>query len=183
MVPNPISSWATLKPCRKPSRCVPDDTAFPALRFRYDAIGQKIAARLALGRPISVHDYIEACLYDCECGYYRTKAAIGRGGDFVTAPEISQVFGEFIGLWAGEVWRQMGEPAPVRLVELGPGRGTLMADAIRALKVVPGFLAAATLHLVETSKTLQDAQRVSLAQAPVRIVWHDDLDIPDGPAS
>jgi SAM-dependent MidA family methyltransferase len=146
-------------------------------------LARKIASRLASGGPISVHDYIEACLYDSECGYYRTKAAIGQGGDFVTAPEISQVFGELIGLWAGEVWRQMGEPARVWLVELGPGRGTLMADAIRALKVVPGFLSGATVHLVETSKTLQDSQRAALAQAPVRICWHDDLkDVPDGPA-
>ena len=146
-------------------------------------LARKIAARLASGGPISVHDYIEACLYDPECGYYRTKAAIGQGGDFVTAPEISQVFGELIGLWAGEVWPQMGEPAPVRLVELGPGRGTLMADAIRALKVVPGFLSGATVHLVETSKTLRDSQRAALAQAPVRISWHEDLeDVPNGPA-
>jgi SAM-dependent MidA family methyltransferase len=130
-----------------------------------------------------VHDYIEACLYDSEFGYYRTRTAIGQGGDFVTAPEISQVFGELIGLWAGEVWRQMGEPAPVRLVELGPGRGTLMADVLRALKVVPGFLSGATVHLVETSKTLQDSQRAALAQAPLQISWHDDLkDIPDGPS-
>jgi len=146
-------------------------------------LARKIAARLASGGPMSVHDYIEACLYDSECGYYRTKAAIGQGGDFVTAPEISQVFGELIGLWAGEVWRQMGEPAPVRLVELGPGRGTLMADAIRALKVVPGFLSGATTHLVETSKTLRDWQKAALAQAPVRICWHDEYkDVPDGPA-
>jgi SAM-dependent MidA family methyltransferase len=146
-------------------------------------LATKIAVRLASGGPISVHDYIEACLYDSECGYYRTKAAIGQGGDFVTAPEISQVFGELIGLWAGEVWRQMGEPAPIRLVELGPGRGTLMADAMRALKVVPGFLSGATVHLVETSKTLQDSQRAALAQAPVRISWHDEFkDVPDGPA-
>jgi NADH dehydrogenase [ubiquinone] 1 alpha subcomplex assembly factor 7 len=146
-------------------------------------LARKISARLASGGAISVHDYIEACLYDSECGYYRTKTAIGQGGDFVTAPEISQVFGELIGLWAGEVWRQMGEPAPVRLVELGAGRGTLMADAIRALKVVPGFLSGATVHLVEISKTLQDFQRAVLAQAPVQISWHDNLrDVPDGPS-
>ena len=146
-------------------------------------LARKLAARLAAGGPVSVHDYMEACLYDPEYGYYRTKAAIGQGGDFITAPEISQVFGELIGLWAGEVWRQMGEPAPVRLVELGPGRGTLMADALRALKVVPGFLAGATIHLVETSKALQEAQSAALAEAPVRMSWHEDLkDVPVGPA-
>src|SRR5271157_2186136 len=135
-------------------------------------LARKLAARLAAGGPVSVHDYMEGCLYDPEYGYYRTRAAIGQGGDFITAPEISQVFGELIGLWAGEVWRQMGESAPVRLIELGPGRGTLMADAIRALKVVPGFLAGATIHLVETSKALQEAQSAALAEAPVRMSWH-----------
>jgi len=146
-------------------------------------LARKLAARLAAGGPVSVHDYMEGCLYDPEYGYYRTRAAIGQGGDFITAPEISQVFGELIGLWAGEVWRQMGESAPVRLIELGPGRGTLMADAIRALKVVPGFLAGATIHLVETSKALQEAQSAALAEAPVRMSWHDDIkDVPDGPA-
>ena len=144
-------------------------------------LARKLAARFVAG-SISVHDYMEACLYDSEYGYYRTKAAIGQGADFITAPEISQVFGELIGLWAGEVWRQMGEPAPVRLVELGPGRGTLMADALRALKVLPRFLTGATVHLVETSKALQETQRAALAQAPVRISWHEGFaDVPDGP--
>jgi NADH dehydrogenase [ubiquinone] 1 alpha subcomplex assembly factor 7 len=145
-------------------------------------LARKLAARLAAHGPVSIHDYMEACLTDSEYGYYRTKAAIGKGGDFITAPEISQVFGEFIGLWAGEVWRQMGEPASVRLVELGPGRGTLMADALRALKVLPRFLAGATVHFIETSKALQETQRAALAHAPIRIFWHEDLkDVPDGP--
>ncbi len=149
----------------------------------FTPLAKKLAERIAASGPVSLHDYMEACLYDRQYGYYRTKAAIGRGGDFITAPEISQIFGEFIGLWAGEVWRQMGAPASVRLVELGPGRGTLMADALRALKVVPGFLASATIHLVETSKALQDAQRAALAHAPARLSWHEDLkDVPDGPA-
>ncbi len=146
-------------------------------------LARKFAARLASEGPVSVHDYMGACLYDPEYGYYRTKAAIGQGGDFITAPEISQVFGELIGLWAGEVWRQMGEPAALKVIELGPGRGTLIADALRALKVLPGFLAGASIHLVETSKALQEAQRAALAQAPARISWHEDLNrAPEGPA-
>lgn len=146
-------------------------------------LARKLAARLAAGGPLSIHDYMEACLTDSEYGYYRTKGTIGKGGDFITAPEISQVFGEFVGLWAGEVWRQMGEPASVRLVELGPGRGTLMADALRALKVLPRFLAGATVHLIETSNTLRETQRAALAHAPIRIFWHEDpKDVPDGPA-
>jgi SAM-dependent MidA family methyltransferase len=145
-------------------------------------LARKLATRLAGGGSISFHDYMEACLYDTEYGYYRTKAGIGQGGDFITAPEISQVFGELIGLWAGELWRQMGEPPDFSLIELGPGRGTLMADALRALKVLPGFLAGVRVHLVETSKALQETQRSALAEAPVPISWHEDLkEAPDGP--
>ena len=144
-------------------------------------LAKKLAARIAGGGPIPVHDYMEACLYDAEYGYYRKRAAIGQGGDFITAPEISQIFGELIGLWAGEVWRQMGEPSPIHLIELGPGRGVLMADALRALKVVPGFLSAATVHLVESSRALAEVQQAALAKAPVRLCWHDDIkDVPAG---
>ena len=145
-------------------------------------LARKLAARIASTGPISLHDYMEACLYDPEHGYYRKRNAIGQDGDFITAPEISQVFGELIGLWAGEVWRQMGEPPTVRLVELGPGRGTLMADALRALRVVPGFLEAVTVHLIETSHPLREAQRAALAPAQVPIFWQEDVNrLPDGP--
>ena len=72
-------------------------------------------------------------------GYYITRDPIGAGGDFVTAPEISQMFGELIGLWMAAVWQQMGSPENVRVVELGPGRGTLMIDALRAAKIVKDF--------------------------------------------
>jgi SAM-dependent MidA family methyltransferase len=132
------------------------------------------------GGAMSVAEYMAWCLTGQEAAYYRRGDPIGRGGDFITAPEISQIFGELIGLWAGAVWRQMGEPNPVILVELGPGRGALMADALRALRVVPGFLEAARLHLVERSETLRQAQAARLgAGAPI---WHDTLDsVPDGP--
>ena len=145
-------------------------------------LARKLAARIASTGPISVLDYMQTCLYDSEHGYYRGKSAIGQGGDFITAPEISQVFGELIGLWAGEVWRQMGEPPSVRLMELGPGRGTLMADALRALRVVPRFLEAVSVHLIETSQPLRETQRPLLAPAAVPIFWHEDFDsVPDGP--
>ncbi len=121
---------------------------------------------LALGHP--------------EWGYYTTRDPFGRKGDFITASEISQVFGEMLGLWCVEVWRQMGAPDPVRLVELGPGRGTLMADALRAAAVSPDFIRAAQVHLVETSPVLREAQRSALAGRDV--VWHDRFDdIPEGP--
>ncbi len=82
---------------------------------------------------------MQTCLQDPEHGYYRRRMAVGSAGDFVTAPEISQVFGELIGLWCAVVWQQMGAPQGVRLIELGPGRGTLMRDALRAVRLVPEF--------------------------------------------
>src|SRR3546814_2767101 len=104
-----------------------------------------------------------------EHGYYATRDPFGAAGDFVTAPEISQTFGELIGLWAAVVWQGMGEPDPVTLVELGPGCGTLMADALRAARGVPAFRAALRVHLVEASRSeehtseLQSLMRTSYA--------------------
>ncbi|MHA1109382.1 MAG: class I SAM-dependent methyltransferase, partial [Alphaproteobacteria bacterium] len=130
--------------------------------------------------PISVADYMALALGHPEHGYYRTRDPFGVHGDFTTAPEISQVFGELLGLWCAVTWRQMGAPDPVRLVELGPGRGTLMADALRAAATVPEFHAAADIHLVETSPTLRKSQRKTLAA--VDLTWHDTLDgVPCGP--
>src|SRR5579883_2694956 len=140
------------------------------------SLGEKLAARIAASGSISFHEYIESCLYDPEYGYYRRKAALGRKGDFITAPEISQVFGELIGLWAGSLWQQMGEPGPLRLIELGPGRGTLMSDALRALRVLPGFFEKATVHLVEMSEPLRQAQKVALSAREPPIFWHESLD-------
>src|SRR5690606_10165447 len=104
---------------------------------------------------------------------YRTRDPLGRAGDFTTAPEISQLFGEIIGLWCATVWTMMEAPSRFNLVELGPGRGTLMADLLRAGRVVPGFVEAATVHMVETSEPLRQCQRQALAGYAVR--WHDDL--------
>lgn len=116
-------------------------------------------------------------------GYYASRDPLGRAGDFVTAPEISQVFGELIGLWCAVVWRQMGEPSRIALVELGPGRGTLMADALRAVRVVQGFRAAIEVHLVDSSPTLRAAQAAALASAGVPVTWHDGTaTLPKGPA-
>lgn len=111
-----------------------------------------------------------------EWGYYATRDPLGRAGDFITAPEISQVFGELIGLWCAGVWTSMGSPAPVALIELGPGRGTLLADALRAAKqVTPAFFAALRVHLVETSPALRQKQAsrletLGLTEPPA---WHD----------
>jgi len=132
--------------------------------------------------PISVADYMAACLTDPEHGYYITEPAIGRAGDFTTAPEISQMFGELIGLWAVETWRQLDLSGPFRLVEFGPGRGTLMADALRAIALAaPALAETLRIHLVEASPRMRGQQKAQLAHWPV--TWHDGLDsVDDGPA-
>jgi NADH dehydrogenase [ubiquinone] 1 alpha subcomplex assembly factor 7 len=100
-------------------------------------LGQLIARRIAASGPIDLAEYMALALGHPQHGYYMTRDPFGQAGDFITAPEISQVFGELIGLWCVEVWRGMGSPDPVNLVELGPGRGTLMADALRAAALAP----------------------------------------------
>lgn len=137
--------------------------------------------RIAVSGPISVAEFMREALGHPEHGYYQTRDPLGRRGDFITAPEISQVFGELIGLWCAEIWRTTLAPRAARLVELGPGRGTLMADALRAGRMAPGFVEAVSVHLVETSPVLRQMQRRALATAAAS--WHDTLDdVPSGPA-
>ena len=141
----------------------------------------RLRDRIAADGPISIAEFMEAALGDPEHGYYRTRDPLGRAGDFITAPEISQVFGELIGLWAAVSWQQIGAPERVRLVECGPGRGTLMADALRAARTVPAFAAAVEIHLVETSPALRAVQRETLAAYGPS--WHEALEsVPSGPA-
>ncbi len=124
--------------------------------------------------------YMEICLSDPEHGYYRRCEPIGAAGDFITAPEVSQMFGELIGLWCAVTWHQMGAPERIHLVELGPGRGTLMQDALRAVRAEPEFCSAFSLHLVETGDRLRDVQCQRLAGAPA--AWHLSLEsVPPGP--
>jgi NADH dehydrogenase [ubiquinone] 1 alpha subcomplex assembly factor 7 len=112
-----------------------------------------------------------------------SRDPLGAAGDFTTAPEISQMFGELIGLWAVEAWAAMGKPRRLRLVELGPGRGTLMADLLRAARVRPAFFEVVEIELVETSLVLREKQREELAGAPVRITWRERLsEVPQVPA-
>ncbi len=143
-------------------------------------LGGLIARRIALTGPISLADFMAEALGHPRLGYYRRAVPVGAAGDFTTAPEISQRFGELIGAWLAERWLAIGRPAPVRLVELGPGRGTLMADALRATRAVPGFHAALDLHLVDTNAPMREAQRLALrGYAPT---WHERFDeVPDGP--
>jgi len=144
----------------------------------------EIRSRIARDGPIPVAEFTALCLYDPEHGYYNRRAPFGAAGDFITAPEISQMFGELIGLWAATVWRSIGAPDPVLLIELGPGRGTMMADALRAVRAVPEFRKAVRVHLIETSPDLQLRQRQTLGGIDdVMLRWHATLDeTPAGPS-
>ncbi|MEO1293518.1 MAG: SAM-dependent methyltransferase, partial [Pseudomonadota bacterium] len=122
-----------------------------------------IREEIAEKGPMSLARYMDLCLAHPEHGYYRTRDPLGLSGDFTTAPEISQIFGELIGLWLVQVWIDQGRPTPFALVELGPGRGTLMADILRAARLVPDFGQAAQVWLVETSQPLRAAQAHQLA--------------------
>lgn len=137
-----------------------------------------LARRIETAGPISLADYMAECLMHPKHGYYQRERVFGRDGDFITAPEVSQMFGETIGLWLADRWIVMGRPNPVNLVELGPGRGTLMADMLRAAAKVPGFKDAVTVHFVEASAQLRALQAEKVPDAS----WHDDFaGVPDGP--
>ncbi|GJE60828.1 class I SAM-dependent methyltransferase [Methylobacterium trifolii] len=143
-------------------------------------LGREIAHAIREAGPIGIDRYMALCLGHPVHGYYRTRDPLGPRGDFTTAPEISQMFGELVGVWIAAVRAAMGAPKALRLVELGPGRGTLMADALRALgALAPGT--AFDLHLVETSPALRATQGAVLSGA--RPIWHDTPDtLPEGPA-
>ncbi|MGE0740655.1 MAG: class I SAM-dependent methyltransferase [Hyphomonadaceae bacterium] len=140
---------------------------------------QKLVDHIREAGPMTVAEYMAACLYDPEDGYYATRPAIGgASADFLTAPEASQMYGELIGLWCAHEWDALGKPA-INLIELGPGRGVLMQDALRATQRIPGFHDAANVVFVETSAPLRDAQaeRVAIAE------WAERLeDAPPGPS-
>lgn len=144
------------------------------------ALGDILKQRIALNGPMTVADFMAEALGHPTHGYYITRDPLGAAGDFTTAPEISQMFGEMIGLWLAECWRLSGQPAPFILAELGPGRGTLMADILRAGRMMPGFVEAAQVHLVETSPALKARQRETLSGQEV--TWLEDVAaLPDGP--
>jgi len=132
-----------------------------------------LKARIEQDGPISLHDYMQEALCHPEFGYYATRNPFGKEGDFVTAPEVSQMFGELIGLWCVDSWVKLGAPPHFHLVELGSGNGTLMADALRSAKLVPEFIAAAQIHLVENSARLREIQAEKLAGA--NAMWHENF--------
>jgi NADH dehydrogenase [ubiquinone] 1 alpha subcomplex assembly factor 7 len=144
---------------------------------------QEIATTIAQEGPMTLERYMALCLAHPRYGYYMTRDPFGAGGDFITAPEISQMFGELLGVWTNEAWRQSGSPEPARLIELGPGRGTLMSDVLRVARISPAFLEAISVHLVEMSPTLRGIQEETLSDAGKSVSWANDIEqTPPGPA-
>ena len=149
----------------------------------YPPASAEIRKLIKTAGPMPVSRYMELCLTHPLYGYYMTRDPLGREGDFTTAPEVSQMFGELLGLWAAAVWKSMGMPDPVRLIELGPGRGTMMADILRAIRVLPSFYQAVSVHLVEINPALVDRQRETLRGVKSSVNWHDMIDnVAEGPA-
>jgi len=142
-------------------------------------VERSIRDRIAREGPLTLAAVMEQALAGRH-GYYRDNDPLGPEGDFITAPEVSQMFGELIGLWCVDTWQRLGSPQRFHLVEIGPGRGTLMADALRAARVAPDFLAAKQVNLIEINDTLKHKQGEKLREhAPI---WHASLsDVPPGP--
>jgi NADH dehydrogenase [ubiquinone] 1 alpha subcomplex assembly factor 7 len=145
-------------------------------------LAEKLKRLIEANGPMSIADYMAHCLSDPEHGYYTTRDPFGAHGDFITAPEVSQMFGEIVGAWLIEAWRLCGSPSPVQLVELGPGRGTLMADILRVAAKVPEFAEAIRVHLIEISPALRTRQAETLAAFKRDVEWHTSFsDVPKGP--
>jgi len=148
----------------------------------YSPLQSEIKKLIKSSGPMPVWRYMELCLTHPNYGYYISRDPLGREGDFTTSPEVSQMFGELLGLWVGSVWKAIGSPSLLRLIELGPGRGTLMADALRALRVLPPLYQALSIHLVEINPVLREKQKAALSGVRI-IAWHDSIDqVPNGPA-
>ena len=146
-------------------------------------LAEEIASIITHEGPISVERYMSLCLSHPTMGYYMTRDPFGAAGDFVTSPEISQMFGELLGLWSAEAWALCGSPQPARLFEIGPGRGALMADALRALRVAKAFHETLEVTMIETSRKLAAAQQRKLSNAERPVAWVETIDkAPAGPA-
>lgn len=145
-------------------------------------LAEKMARIIEQAGPLKISDFFALCLADPDHGYYQTREPFGRSGDFITAPEVSQLFGEMIGVFLVHAWQAQGAPGQVRIAEIGPGRGTLMSDALRVIaKLAPELYAHATIHMVETSERLRNEQRQTLVRIKDRISWHQAFEeIPAG---
>lgn len=137
------------------------------------SLDRRIYKQIAETGPLTVADFMELALYDPDGGYYARKVPIGRSGDYITAPEMTQVFGEVIALWLLDLWQQAGRPTPFHLVEIGPGRGTLMTDILRTFSTLK--VPCPQVHLVEVSPLLKELQKTALAPFSASIFWHNDL--------
>lgn len=146
-----------------------------------NALGQRIATLIETQGPLSVAQFMTIALLDPTDGYYATRDPFGARGDFITAPEISQIFGELVGLWCVQAWMDQDEPKPAQLVELGPGRGTLMADVLRAAKLAPAFLKSVDVTMVEAGAALRALQQQRLKDCGARVRWKDRFEAGDGP--
>lgn len=143
----------------------------------------RLIAKINAEGPLSIAEYMTICLLDPVQGYYPTRDPLGSDGDFITAPEISQMFGEVIGLWCIQTWQDMGRPDRLHLIELGPGRGIMMSDILRAAQLDKAFMKAVNVTLIEASPALEAVQGKTLSSAPCPISWAASLDkAPQGPA-
>lgn len=145
------------------------------------ALKKRISGLIEATGPISVAEYMAICLFDPEHGYYTTREPFGAAGDFTTAPEISQMFGELVAIWLYSAWQGADRPAAPVLAEIGPGRGTLMKDMLRVLaRLEPALTSNAAL--IETSPRLRDVQKTTLGASGIDISWHDSVDtLPQAP--
>ena len=130
----------------------------------------EIRKLIKLSGPMPVWRYMELCLMHPRYGYYLSRDPLGREGDFTTAPEVSQMFGELLGLWSASIWRAIGSPDTFRLIELGPGRGTMMSDALRALRVLPPLYQSLSIHLVEVNPVLREKQHATLTGVRLSLI-------------
>lgn len=145
-----------------------------------DNLKQRIINLIAQQGPISVAEYMNLCLSDPQSGYYMTREPFGKSGDFITAPEISQLFGEMIGIWCFTQWKSqeksLGKSVPCTLCEIGPGRGTLMKDILRVMRqLAPDAIQALNVVMIETSPRLQEIQKQTLSDAGFTVEWQNTL--------
>jgi SAM-dependent MidA family methyltransferase len=141
-----------------------------------NALAQKIARIIEATGPVSVADYMALCLFDPDHGYYTTRQPFGADGDFITAPEVSQMFGELVAVWLFSAWTVIDRPSPVTLAEIGPGRGTLMKDVLRTLtRLAPEARQKVKVAMIEASPALAGAQKTALAGCGFEVTWHGSV--------
>ena len=140
-------------------------------------LSKRIAGLIEAAEPLPISQYMAICLFDPEAGYYTTREPFGRSGDFITAPEVSQMFGELVAVWLRIAWEAVGRPSQVTFAEIGPGRGTLMKDVLRTLaQLDPALMARADFAMIEASARLAGIQKKTLHGTSARINWHETVD-------